>query len=148
MRRWGVQASPDFWEGSRQQGIYWAVSNDHGNTWSTARQLAAPQNELPVWAPVLFSEGPRVHLFFSGPTNSPCKFETGESGSGTHWAPGGSIQMMTSHDGGASWSMPRVPAPLLLACPPRTSPPLPRGLSFPHPISIPPNEWTVFQTHN
>eukprot|EP00884_Botryococcus_braunii_P010973 jgi/Botrbrau1/19878/Bobra.0059s0001.2 len=68
------QGSPDFWEGSKQQGIYWAVSNDRGVTWSTASQLAAPQDGLPVWAPVLFSEGGRVHLFFSGPTGKLCSF--------------------------------------------------------------------------
>ena len=51
------QAAPVYWEGSEQQGIYWALSNDHGLTWDTCSLLVSP-NGLPAWGPVLHVEVP------------------------------------------------------------------------------------------
>ena len=50
------QAAPVFWEGSRQQAIYSALSQDAGRTWSPPAELARAEGQLPLWAPVLHTE--------------------------------------------------------------------------------------------
>lgn len=47
------QAAPVFWEGSKFQGIHWALSDDAGATWSSPRLLVSAFQNLPIWAPVL-----------------------------------------------------------------------------------------------
>ena len=52
------QAAEVFWEGSSQQGIYWAVSADgSGLDWGKHHLLKPPPGKgLPAWGPILHVE--------------------------------------------------------------------------------------------
>lgn len=52
------QAAEVYWEGSSQQGIYWAVSEDgNGDKWGKPSLLVPPPDDgLPAWGPVLHVE--------------------------------------------------------------------------------------------
>ncbi len=54
----GAQATPKWFEGPSDQGIWWAVSDDYGLTWGPTRQIIPAVDSLPQWGPVLHSQVP------------------------------------------------------------------------------------------
>lgn len=100
------QASNELGEGNSHQTLYWQTSADGGLTWTPPRRILSdilpPQGgePLPVWSPVMHTEGPLVHVFFSVSVEQ-CRFEKGA----LRWTPGGDIMQMTSSDNGATWGL-------------------------------------------
>lgn len=51
-----MQGSENFWEGSDEQGIHWAISDDGGASWGAQESLVPAPDSLPAWGPVLHTE--------------------------------------------------------------------------------------------
>ena len=50
-----VQASTKWFEGTTDQSIYYAITNDQGLTWSPTRLMVGSPDDLPVWGPVVYT---------------------------------------------------------------------------------------------
>ena len=106
------QAAPVFWEGSRQQDIYGALSQDAGATWTPPARLAGSGNGLPLWAPVLHTE---VRLW-PAPASSSCHARLDRHERACRpTAPGCSARPARSSAGGTARYEPKYSAALLLA---------------------------------
>lgn len=57
-----LQGAPVFWEGSMLQGIYLAHSPDLGQTWTAPKAIVPPEQDVPIWAPVLHVQVRRFAL--------------------------------------------------------------------------------------
>ena len=51
-----AKGAPKWWEGSDEQGIHWAISDDGGASWGGQEALVPAPDGLPAWGPVLYSE--------------------------------------------------------------------------------------------
>ena len=51
-----VQATPKWFEGPSDQGIYWSISDDYGLTWGPTTLIVPAADGLPQWGPVLHSQ--------------------------------------------------------------------------------------------
>ena len=62
-----AQGSEKWWEGSDEQGIYWAISEDGGASWGGHEILLAAPDDLPAWGPVLHTAVSWcIHLALAG----------------------------------------------------------------------------------
>ncbi|KAK9797082.1 hypothetical protein WJX73_005306, partial [Symbiochloris irregularis] len=98
------QAAPVFWEGSQQQGIYWAISDSAGLHWNAPELLVRPSEALPIWAPVLQVQKGIIWLYWAE-SRAACTWY-GEGG--LHHACGGDLFVQTSGDSGITWSDPKM----------------------------------------
>jgi hypothetical protein len=98
------QASPDFYEGGALQNLFWTSSRD-GVTWSPP-SLLIKVNGLPVWSPVMHTEGGRVWLLYTR-SKSMCEYQDRHRNV-TRFSPGGDIMVVSSDDSGLSWSPPQM----------------------------------------
>ncbi|CAK0763317.1 hypothetical protein CVIRNUC_003045 [Coccomyxa viridis] len=99
------QGAPKWWEGSDEQGIHWAISDDGGASWGAQQALVPAPDGLPAWGPVLYSDGKEAGLFYAVSRRA-CWWQ-GEGG--MHWACGGDIWMQRLSSGSeASWTSPKV----------------------------------------
>ena len=51
-----TEGAPIWWEGSDEQGIHWAISDDGGASWGAQQALVPAPDGLPAWGPVLASD--------------------------------------------------------------------------------------------
>jgi len=99
------QASTRHYEGSAEQGIFWSISDDMGATWGPAQALVQSEG-LPLWGPVILTEGRRTWLLYSRSSRK-CRYFDGLRGVARH-SPGGDIMMVTSDNSGRTWTSPQV----------------------------------------
>mmetsp|Transcript_7476 Transcript_7476/g.21115 ORF Transcript_7476/g.21115 Transcript_7476/m.21115 type:complete len:425 (-) Transcript_7476:193-1467(-) len=99
------QGSKRHFEGSMEQSLYWSISEDNGMSWGPVQVLVASEG-LPVWSPVMLTEGRRLWLMYSRSSRK-CKYFDGLRGV-VRYSPGGDIVMTTSDNNGKTWSSPQV----------------------------------------
>ena len=95
-------------KGSVYQGLYWSISEDEGTTWGPPR-LLMDDDQLPVWTPVLRTEGSRLWLVYTRSSRR-CRYYDRSRGVLRH-SPGGDLLYVTSDNSGRTWSSPQVILP-------------------------------------